>query len=91
MPFIAGVASHAAAQRSHDRASGSPSDSVQELCRAELIEELCAAGRPLVHHLGSKETKSGRPDVRRVDRDLNRAVALYLTWSRPVLLGATTS
>ena len=38
-------------------------------------------------HLGSKETKSGRPDVRRVDRDLNRAVALYLTWSRPVLLG----
>src|SRR5829696_3918648 len=38
-------------------------------------------------HLGSKETKSGRPDVRRVDRDLNRAVALYLTWSRPILLG----
>jgi integrase len=37
--------------------------------------------------LSSKETKSGRPDVRRVDRDLNRAVALYLTWSRPVLLG----
>jgi integrase len=38
-------------------------------------------------HLGSKETKSGRADVRRVDRDLNRAVALYLTWGRPVLLG----
>jgi len=37
--------------------------------------------------LGSKETKSGRPDVRRVSRDLNPAVALYLTWSRPVLLG----
>ena len=37
--------------------------------------------------LGSKETKSGRPDMRRVDRDLNRAVALYLTWSRPILLG----
>jgi integrase len=37
--------------------------------------------------LGSKETKSGRPDVRRVDRSLNRALALYLTWSRPVLLG----
>jgi integrase len=25
--------------------------------------------------------------VRRVDRELNRAVALYLTWSRPILLG----
>jgi hypothetical protein len=39
-------------------------------------------------HLGSKETKSARPDVRRVDRDLNRAVALYLTWSRPGSVGA---
>jgi integrase len=38
-------------------------------------------------HLDSKETKSGRPDVRRVHRDLNHAIALYLTWSRPVLLG----
>jgi hypothetical protein len=37
--------------------------------------------------LGSEETKSGRPDLRRVNRDLNRAIALYLTWSRPVLIG----
>jgi hypothetical protein len=38
-------------------------------------------------HLGGRETKSGRPDERRVHPDLNRAIALYLTWSRPVLLG----
>jgi integrase len=37
--------------------------------------------------LKARETKSGRPDERRVPFDLNRAIALYLTWSRPVLLG----
>jgi hypothetical protein len=37
--------------------------------------------------LGPEETKSGRPDERRIGDELNQAVALYLTWSRPVLLG----
>jgi integrase len=37
--------------------------------------------------LGSRETKGGRPDERAVDATLNRAIGLYLSWSRPVLLG----
>ena len=36
--------------------------------------------------LSSRETKSGRPDERPVPQDLNRAIALYLTWARPILL-----
>ncbi len=36
--------------------------------------------------LGPKDTKSGRPDERSVPRELNLAIALYLTWARPILL-----
>jgi integrase len=36
--------------------------------------------------LGSRDTKAGRPDERRVN-GLNREIALYLTWARPILLG----
>jgi integrase len=39
--------------------------------------------------LGRRETKSGAPDERPVPRHLNRAIATYLTYARPVLLGGT--
>ena len=38
--------------------------------------------------LHARETKAGRADERQVDEILNRAIALYLTQSRPVLLGS---
>ena len=45
LPFIDGAGGEPRSCATvHDRASGSPSDSVQELCRAELIEELCRQG-----------------------------------------------
>jgi integrase len=37
--------------------------------------------------LGRRDTKSGSPDERPVPRYLNRAIATYLTYARPVLLG----
>jgi integrase len=37
--------------------------------------------------LGRRTTKSGAPDERPVPRHLNQAIALYLTYARPVLLG----
>jgi hypothetical protein len=37
--------------------------------------------------LDARETKSGRADERAVDTMLNSAIALYLTQSRPLLLG----
>jgi integrase len=37
--------------------------------------------------LGRRKTKSGGPDERPVPRYLNRAIAIYLTYARPVLLG----
>src|SRR5919112_985145 len=36
--------------------------------------------------LGAAETKAGRPDERQLDPALTQALALYLTWARPVLL-----
>jgi integrase len=39
--------------------------------------------------LGRDETKSGAPDERPVPRHLNEAIATYLTYARPVLLGET--
>ncbi len=38
--------------------------------------------------LHARETKAGRADERQVDEILNPAIALYLTQSRPVLLGS---
>jgi len=37
--------------------------------------------------LGRHETKSKAPDERPVPRHLNQAIAIYLTYARPVLLG----
>ena len=37
--------------------------------------------------LGRRDTKSGSPDERPVPRYLNRAIATYLVYARPVLLG----
>jgi integrase len=37
--------------------------------------------------LGSRDTKSGRPEERQVSHELNRAIARYLTWARPILAG----
>jgi integrase len=37
--------------------------------------------------LGGDDTKSGRPDERPVPQELKEAIALYLTWARPILLG----
>ncbi len=37
--------------------------------------------------LAGQNTKSGRPDERPVSSMLNEAIALYLTWARPRLLG----
>src|SRR3954454_446777 len=39
--------------------------------------------------LGATDTKAGRADERRVDPTLTGALALYLSWARPVLLGIT--
>ncbi len=36
--------------------------------------------------LGAAETKAGRPDERQLDPALTQALALYLTWARPILL-----
>ena len=35
---------------------------------------------------GGGTTKAGRPDERQVEAELIQALALYLTWARPVLL-----
>jgi len=40
----------------------------------------------LVVVLGGQDTKAGRPDERQLDPALTQALALYLTWARPVLL-----
>jgi integrase len=37
--------------------------------------------------LGRRDTKTGRPDERVCDESLRQAIALYLTWARPRLLG----
>ena len=37
--------------------------------------------------LGGHDTKAGAPDERPVPRYLNHAIAVYLTYARPVLLG----
>src|SRR3954454_23126956 len=39
--------------------------------------------------LEATDTKAGRPDERQLDPVLTQALALYLTWARPVLLGHT--
>jgi integrase len=59
----------------------------KNFARLHLATSFAREGDGWCISLEGRETKSGRPDERRVPFDLNRAMALYLTWSRPVLLG----
>jgi integrase len=53
-----------------------------------LGTSFCRVGERWWIVLGRGETKGGRADERFVPAELNGAIALYLTWARPVLLGA---
>jgi integrase len=61
---------------------------IRNFGRLRLQESFRREGETWWIVLTGQDTKSRRPDERPVPAMLNQAIALYLTWARPVLLGA---
>jgi hypothetical protein len=55
----------------------------------ELGKSFVRAQDRWVIKLDARKTKTLRPDMRFVAKDLHQAIALYLTWARPLLLRMT--
>jgi hypothetical protein len=62
---------------------------LKNFSQLELGKSFVRAQDRWVINLERRKTKTRRPDMRFVAKDLHQAIALYLTWARPLLLQMT--